>query len=111
SGSIAAVGLRVPADALDWWQRRFDDAMLSHGGIEERNGRQTVAFADPEGQRLVLVADGESAGCSPWSRSTVPAERQIRGLSHVLLDVDRLAPTEFVLTRVMGFRRSAEYAA
>jgi glyoxalase family protein len=111
SGSIAAVGLRVPGDALDWWTRRFDDAMLTHGGIEERNGRRTLAFADPEGQRLVLVADGEKAGFSPWSGSTVPAERQIRGLSHVLLDLDRLAPTEWVLTEAMGFRRTGEYPA
>jgi glyoxalase family protein len=110
-GSIAAVGLRIPHAALDWWRRRFDDAMLAHGEVEERNGRRTLAFTDPEGQRLVLVADDGDVGFSPWSGSPVPAEHQIRGLSHVLLDVDRLAPTAWVLTEVMGFRRSAEYAA
>ncbi|HEY7035695.1 MAG TPA: ring-cleaving dioxygenase [Thermomicrobiales bacterium] len=111
SGSIAAVGLRVPADALDWWTRWLGDAMVSHGQVEQRHGRPTLAFTDPEGQRLVLVADDGDAIFSPWSGSPIPAERRIRGLSHVLLEVDRLAPTAWVLTEAMGFRRAGEYPA
>ncbi len=111
TGSIEAVGLRIPRDSLDWWSKRFDDLEVAHGKAEQRNGRATLPFADPEGQRLVLVADGESERFRPWAGSTVPAECQIRGLSHVALAVDRLAPTAWVLTEVLGFRRAGEYAA
>src|SRR5215217_6584197 len=51
SGEIGAVGLRIPADSLDWWAKRFDDLIVPHGEVEQRNGRPTLTFSDPEGQR------------------------------------------------------------
>ncbi|MEA2597448.1 MAG: glyoxalase family protein [Thermomicrobiales bacterium] len=112
AGSIAAVGLRVAGrGALDWWRERLDEAGVALGEVEERNGRPTLPFADPEGQRLVLVADGGNANFSPWAGSTVPADLQIRGLSHVALVVDRMAPTAWVLTEALGFRRGDDYPA
>src|SRR5215210_3166875 len=81
TGSIVEIGLRVPdREALDWWARRFDERGLTHGGIVEIAGRPTLRFADPEGQRLALVAGGNDAGFAPWRRSAVPLKHQIRGL-------------------------------
>jgi glyoxalase family protein len=111
TGAIEAVGLRVPGDGLDWWRKRFAETGVAHGEIEQRHGRTSLPFTDSEGQRLVLVADGEGGGFRPWSGSTVPAERQIRGLSHVALAVERLEPSAWVLTEVLGFRRSGDYPA
>src|SRR5215218_2205684 len=111
TGSIEAVGLRVPGDALDWWVQHFGEKGVSHGEIEQRNGRATLPFTDPEGQRLLLVTGDESPSFRPWAGSTVPAERQIRGLNHVALAVDRMTPTAWVLTEVLGFRRAADYPA
>ena len=74
SGSIAAIGLRVPSrEALEWWQERFDKLGVSHEGIVEHAGRATIAFTDPEGQRLILADDGGKAGGTPWAESPVPA--------------------------------------
>jgi glyoxalase family protein len=39
----------------------------------------------------------------------VPAERQIQGLGHVVLTVDRLTPTAYVLTQILGFKETAGY--
>src|SRR5437870_4796901 len=44
TGTIAAIGLRVPGVALDDWVRRFDTIGVPHEGIAERAGRRTLAF-------------------------------------------------------------------
>lgn len=114
AGTIAAIALRAPDRAsLDRWAQRFDEIGVSHGAIEERAGRATLPFTDPEGQRLELVAPaaGEevSPGGVPWTGSPVPAEDQIRGLHAVRLTLARSGPTVEVLTEAMGFRPAGEY--
>src|SRR3712207_8155036 len=42
-------------------------------------------FEDPEGQRFSLVDDGGSGPANPWERSSVPAERQVRGLGPITI--------------------------
>ena len=103
-GTIAETALRVPGrDTLDWWSERLDGLGVAHGAIEAFGGRSSLSFADPEGQRLRLVDDGGAPGGTPWANSPVPAERQIRGLHAVTLEVARLEPTARVLTDVLGF--------
>jgi glyoxalase family protein len=70
-----------------------------------------LPFEDSEGQRLVLVDDGGTGLASPWEKSEVPAEHQIRGLGPIVLNVHDLARTEHVLTGVMNMRRVRDYAA
>jgi glyoxalase family protein len=114
TGTIAAIALRVPdRESLTWWEQRFAELGVAHGAIEERAGRATLPFTDPEGQRLELVAPavGEVGvpGGTPWAGSPVPAERQIRGLHAVRLAVARLDPTDRVLTETLGFRQAGNY--
>lgn len=110
TGTISEIGLRVSGRAtLDWWAQRFGNAGLTHGSIEERGHRAVLTFADPEGQRLALVADDEASDFTPWQKSPVPAEAQIRGLGHMTLTVERLAPSARVLTEVLGFRQVDGY--
>ena len=72
------------------------------------DGRATLDFEDPEGQRFRLTADTTGTP-RPWDRSPVPAEHQIRGLGPITISVPELAPTEAVLTRVMNMRRVRDY--
>src|SRR5919199_410503 len=116
-GEISATALRVPGrEALEWWTKRFEESSVAHEGIEERGGRAFISFTDFEGQRLRLVDDSvpdESTGVpggKPWDGSSVPQEVGIRGLGGVDLTVQDLGPTEWVLTEVLGFRRTGEYA-
>jgi glyoxalase family protein len=110
AGGISEIGLRVPnRAALEWWVRRFDEQGVRHGGIEESAGYPTDRFADPEGQRLALVAGGSDEGFVPWERSAVPVAHQIRGLAHIGLTVSQLAPTARNLTEVMEFRQVGAY--
>ncbi|WP_116132046.1 ring-cleaving dioxygenase [Tropicimonas sp. IMCC34043] len=108
--SISRTGLRVAADSLDYWAGRLGDAGLTRGEIAELDGRATLDFEDPEGQRFRLTAD-EPGTAHPWDKSPVPAAHQIRGLGPITISVPQIAPTEEVLTRVMNMRAKGEYAS
>lgn len=108
--SVVRTGLRVAGqDSLAWWQRRLAEAGVRQAEPVERDGRWTLDFEDPEGQRLSLVDDGGAGTAHPWDRSPVPAEHQIRGLGPVTLSVPELEPTDLVLTRLLGMSRVREY--
>jgi glyoxalase family protein len=110
--SISRTGLRVAGEAsLGYWRDRLKNAGGVVGDVVEVDGRLTLPFEDGEGQRLVLVDDGGAGPASPWERSPVPAEHQIRGLGPIVLTVRELSRTSFVLTEVMNMRRVRDYAA
>jgi glyoxalase family protein len=95
---------------MRWWRERFDAMGVHHGEIAARDGRLTLDFEDPEGQRLALVDDNGSGPAHPWAKSPVPSEHQIRGLGPITLSVPALEAIDAVLTGVMGMRRARAYA-
>ncbi|KQT80711.1 ring-cleaving dioxygenase [Methylobacterium sp. Leaf466] len=110
TGSIARTGLRVAGPgAIAWWHDRLSRNGGTVGAPREVDGRLTLAFEDPEGQRLALVDDGGAGEAHPWSRSPVPAEHQIRGLGPVTLSLADAARTGAVLVEVLGMRRERSY--
>ena len=112
SNSISRTGLRIAGEqSLAFWRDRLKQVGGHVSDISEVDGRLTLPFEDSEGQRLVLVDDGGAGSASPWEKSTVPAEHQIRGLGPIMLNVRDLARTERVLTGVMNMRRLRDYAA
>lgn len=106
-GSISSTSLRVKdTNALHYWEERFKEFGIEHGQIERRNNRDSLAFQDFEGTRLVLVADNGEEGVRagfPWDKSVVPVEHAIIGLGPVTLTVAVPDKTVKVLTDVMGF--------
>ena len=52
----------------------------------------------------MLVYDGGTGEAHPWDRSPVPTAHQIRGLGPITMSVPDLAPTDAVLTGVLGMR-------
>jgi glyoxalase family protein len=102
--------LRIGGDALAWWKDRFTRAQVRHRDIATVDGRATLEFEDPEGQRLALIDDGGIGEAKPWIGSPVPAERQVRGLGPITLSVPELRPTDAVLTSVMEMRKVRQYA-
>jgi glyoxalase family protein len=108
--SIVRTGLRVANEAsLSWWAQRLQAAGVKASPAGVRDGRATVDFEDPEGQRLSLVVDGGQGEVHPWAQSPVPAEHQIRGLGPITISVPKLAPTEAILTPVLAMRRVRDY--
>jgi glyoxalase family protein len=112
TNAIVRTALRVAGkENLDWWAGRLTAEGVAHSGVKVRDGRAALLFEDPEGQRLALVDDGGRGEAHPWERSTVPAERQIRGLGPITISVPDLAPTDAVLQKVMNMRPVREYGA
>jgi glyoxalase family protein len=112
SNSISATSLRVAGEkSLRYWRDRLKKAGGHTGDVREVDGRLTLPFEDGEGQRLMLVDDGGAGPASPWEKSPVPVEHQIRGLGPIVLNVQDLARTEEVLARVMNMRPARDYPA
>jgi glyoxalase family protein len=111
--SIVRTGLRVTGpDALTYWAERLRDEGAEPGEIMERDGRLTLDFEDPEGQRLSLIDDGgKGDDLVPWERSPVPAEYQIRGLGPIVLSVPSLSHTDTLLKRVLNMREARQYSS
>jgi glyoxalase family protein len=107
--SIVRTGLRVSGESLRWWKDRLEKAAVRHGEIAAIDGRATLEFEDPEGQRLALIDDGGKGDARPWPKSPVPAEHQIRGLGPITLSVPQLRSTDVILTTVMGLRKVRDY--
>lgn len=107
--SISLAGLRVAPDSMDFWAARLRDAGLHVGKITTTDGRATLRFDDPEGQRFRLTAD-DAGQAHPWPRSPVPAAHQIRGLGPVTISVPDLGRTAIVLTEVLNMRAARDYA-
>lgn len=106
--SISRTGLRVAEGSFDFWAGRIRDADLARSGVVTLDGRASLDFEDPEGQRLRLVAD-QPGETHPWAESPVPAEHQIRGLGPITISVPELEPTALVLTRVMNMQQIRDY--
>ncbi|MCR4282195.1 MAG: ring-cleaving dioxygenase [Bauldia sp.] len=110
--SIVRTALRVAgAETVRWWEQRLSSEGVSQSGVKSRDGRLTLLFEDPEGQRLALVDDGGTGAAHPWEKSTVPAEHQIRGLGPITMSVPDLRTTDAVLQKVMNMRPVREYGA
>ena len=109
--ALVRTALRVTGrETLEWWAARLAEHGVAAGEVAERDGRLTLDFEDPEGQRLSLVDDGGAGDVPvPWEESPVPPEHQVRGLGPVTMSVPDLRPTHRMLV-ALGMRRAREYA-
>jgi glyoxalase family protein len=109
AGTISEIALRVRGDreTLAWWERWFNEKQVEHEEIQSHanGGNASLAFRDPEGQRLRLVATETSAG-DQWRDSPAPPGAGILGLDAVTLSLRRPEITTRVLVDVLGFRES-----
>lgn len=110
--SVTRTGLRVAESSLPFWADRLAEAGVEAEPAAEIDGRATLRFEDAEGQRLALVADGGTGDApTPWDKSPVPAEHQIRGLGPITMSVPSLDPTDLVLRSVLGMAPDRTYAS
>ena len=111
TNAISRTSLRVSgADSLAWWAGHLNEQGVSAKDIIERDGRLTLDFEDPEGQRLSFVDDGGAGEAHPYAGSPVPAPHQVRGLGPIVMSVPQLGPTDAVLQQAMNMRPVREYA-
>jgi len=107
-GLAVEVQLDVPAESLAYWGERLDHYSVTMSPVERRFGRDVLPIVDPHGMRLVLVADETARAFEPWEHSSIPVERQIRGLYGARLWERDAAATASFVEHAMGFEKLGE---
>lgn len=100
-GETSVTAFRVPTGSLVYWKERLTHSGISVEEAPERFGEGVLAFADPDGMRLELIASG-APGAHPPRFSDVPGEHSICGFHGVTLCESSVEATAAVLGQ-MGF--------
>lgn len=104
TGEVSETAFLIPQASLAYWLDRLTELRVPHEGPTKRFGASVVAFADPHGTTLALVAAGEASGAA--ASGDVPAEHAILGFHGVTVTVQDAAGTSAVLTEALGFREA-----
>ena len=112
TGTIGTIALRVSGGAaLDWWAKHLNEHGIQIQYRGERAGREGILFTSPEGMQLALFDDGNAPTISQyWDKSPIPAHVVLRGLDAATVIVNQLEALALVLTQVLGFKQTREYA-
>ena len=105
AGMTSATAFSVPTDALDFWMERFADRALDFDAPVDRFGEAVLAFADPDGLPLELIAHDGSPGEPPTGVSDAYA---VRGFHSVTLALADPTPTARVMKDVFGWEEVGE---
>jgi glyoxalase family protein len=108
TGQAYATAFSIPAASLAYWQKRLAELKVATEPVETRFGDQVLAFADPDGMRLELVATAEADPRTPAPSTDVPAEHGIRGFHSSTLALTDALPTATMLTKIMDYRLQAQ---
>lgn len=101
-GQIAVTSFSVPAGSLGFWRARLGERGIEAAESRGGAGEEAIAFDDPSGLRIELVANDRDAR-TPWTGS-VDARAAIRGLHGVTMVVANPAATVALMTDVLGYR-------
>ncbi|MGZ0746722.1 ring-cleaving dioxygenase [Haloparvum sp. AD34] len=101
TGQVSTVAFLIPDSAVDYWVDRLAAEGVDAAAPEERFGDTVIAFEDPDGLPLELVAvDDVPEGHPP--EGPVPDEHAIRGFHSVALSLASADETAGLL-QTMGF--------
>ena len=104
TGQVSETAYAVPVGALDYWEDRLVTAGILELDRTTRFGEETLAFRDPEGLALALVATADARDTHLWTASAVPAQYAIRGFHGVtLLEISETGPASILVPR-FGYR-------
>jgi glyoxalase family protein len=107
TGQVTATAFAVPAGALGFWAERLAAHGVAAREAPPRFGAAVLAFEDPSGLRLELVA-GEGGAGAPWGADGIGAGEAIRGLHGVTLEEREVEPTRRLLEDVLGLAALGE---
>ncbi len=109
AGQAATVSFSVPEASLGFWLGRLSARNLKFRRAE-RFGDDVLAFEDPDGLSLELVAHAGAAALPTWAAGPVEAEHAVRGFRSVTLWEDGGDETAALLTGRLGYRKLGEEA-
>lgn len=109
NGQATTTAFSVPEASIGWWKQHLAGAGVQTTEIREDDGEASLAFTDPDGLRIALVAHPQGDPRDPWDTPFVPAEHAIRGLYSVTLQAARGDDTIKTLTEDLGLTHVADH--
>jgi len=106
-GQVTVTSFSIPEESLQFWEERLLRAGTSVRKSPKRLGEEVLAFADPDGLKVELIASSMANRDHVWADSSVPPDRAIGGFHSVTLSEEGYERTAKVL-ETMGFRKVAE---
>jgi glyoxalase family protein len=108
SGQATVTSFSIPRESIGFWRERLAHHRVLAEDPRVRFEEETIAFFDPDGLKLELVAhDCDSAG-EPWAGDGIPGEHAVRGFHGVTLLVRDPEPTAELLGEIMGLETAGE---
>lgn len=108
TGQVAVFGLSIPVASVGYWIERLVSHHVAYEPIARRFDEQVIAFRDPDGLAVELVAHARAPEPDAWERGPVPPEHAVRGIHGVTLWQEDGGPTGALLEESMGFRPAGE---
>lgn len=102
---VTELGLRIPENSIQYWKDRLHENNIEYE-VENLRGLETLSFEDSDGLALRLIP-GNEGSFTPWSESTVPEERQIRGMKQVKIEASQFDLSK-QLIELMGLEKISE---
>jgi glyoxalase family protein len=103
AGQVMTTAFSVPTGSLEYWRHRLTAQGIVVADIEAYFHEPAIAFNDPSGLRLELIANDRDRR-EPWTGAEVPAQAAIRGLHSVTMLVKSAGSTVHFMTATLGYR-------
>lgn len=103
SGETQATAFAIAPDSIGWWSERLSRLGVDLIETGERFADPFIAFEDPDGMRLELVASVSHTDLPQDDGSALPPLHAIRGFHSVTLAVAAVDATAALLRDTMGF--------
>lgn len=101
AGQIGTTSFSVPAGSLDFWHARITEARIAIHARGTRLDEEWLAFPDPSGLRIELVATARDVR-APWTTREIGPEHAIRGLFGVTLVLREVPRSVDFLVELLG---------
>jgi len=111
-GQVSVTSFSIPPAGVGYWYDRLRSHAVAVDEAQTRFDEQVIAFVDPDGLPLELVASARGDDRPGWAGGPVPERYRIRGFHGVTLAARGLseggAHTTRLMTDALGFRPIAE---
>ncbi|MEV6285824.1 ring-cleaving dioxygenase [Kribbella sp. NPDC051770] len=102
TGLATATAFSIPPESLGWWQQHLAGLKVDADAPVRRTDEEVIAFRDPDGLVIELVA-AEGDTRSGWDGAAgIPAEHAVRGLHAITVSEAELEPTAALLGGMLG---------
>jgi len=103
NGAANALAYNIPAGSLAFWQEHLTRSGVKTAAVEQRFGQEVMAFDDPDGLQIELVAGSQPVSTQPWLEGPVDERHALQGFHSATLWLEQMEATAEVLTKQMGY--------